>query len=166
MWWIFAIDTHSLLTGSGKGEYAESILRNGVSSLVVPRRQAFGSRRLSVAEVSGRDRENSVLDFHRTILMIAARLGLVARDLRAEYTQVYDHTAETANMRFLRRQQQVTQLQDTLRQTWHGRLPTLIAMGHGNKMVPVEARGIFEHVSSLPSHSLLSEAWLSQPRMG
>lgn len=92
-------------------------------------------------EPSKVDRGRYLIDVHRTILTIAARLGLLARDLRAN--RAYHRKI---NLNNLDQQQRVMQLQATLRNFWHRQLPILVAMGHDNKNVPVTARGIFEHV--------------------
>lgn len=152
--WIFAIDTHSVLCG-GKGDFAVSMLRNDALSSPIRHQQILDSRESPFAEESGSDRGRSLLDFHRAILTVAARLGLLARELRAEYSQSYlRHQGQARHVETVQRQQRVMQLQDTLRRTWKARLPYFIAKGFSNKSVPVKARGIFEHVSqTLPPTS-------------
>ena len=155
-WWVFAIDTHSVLSGSGQGDFAELMLRNGTLSAPVQYGQAVycGGSPFSKSFVN--DPGRSILEFHRIILTLAARLGLLARDLRAEYAQNYHHQGQSRHLGLVRRQQQVMQLQDTLRKTWKAHLPNFVAMGYSNESVSVQSRGIFEHVSNNNLLSTLS----------
>ena len=146
VWWVFAIDTHSVLSGSGKGDFAGSMLRNGALSPWVHHGQASDSRRSCVREPSDNDPGRYVLECHRTILTLAAQLGFLARDLRADYAQPYRLQGQARSMEALRRQNRVMQLRDTLRRTWDAQSPSLVAMGYSNESLPMEARGIFEHV--------------------
>ena len=149
VWWVFAIDAHSVLTGSGKGDFAESILRIRPLSPAAQQRRANDATRYSLPGFPGNDPGSFILEFHRKILTITARLGLLARDLRAEYARAYRLQSHTRNEGAMRRQQRVMQLQDVLRRTWRSRMPNIVAMGYSNESIPVEARGIFEHVSQV-----------------
>ena len=147
VWWVFAIDVHSVLTGSGNGDFAEYILRIRPLSPPAQHRRAIDARRYSIPRFPGNEPGSLILEFHRKILTITARLGLLARDLRAEYTRAYRLQSHTRNQGAMRRQQRVLQLRDVLRRTWRSRVPNIVAMGYSNESIPVEARGIFEHVS-------------------
>jgi len=144
LWWIFQISTYSVLSGSGKGEFIEWMLSDGGSSPSILCSQKTDPRvsLVRMPELLQNDSGPSIVEAHRTILTIAARLGLLARELRTNYAH-----QQTRNLKILHQQQRVMQLRGTLRQYWHGELPALIAMGHGRK--PVAARGILEHVSSV-----------------
>lgn len=142
-WWIFSISTHSVLSGSGKGEFVEWIFSIGAFSRSIHCGQDInsGGSAVGMPGPSESDRGRFIIKVHRNVLTFAARLGLLARDLRAN--RAYP---QRNNPKILHQQQRVVQLQGRLRNFWHGQLPALVAMGHDNKSVPVTARGIFEHV--------------------
>jgi hypothetical protein len=144
--WIFSISTHSVLSGSGKGEFVEWMISSGSLSPSIHCGQEidFGGSAVRMPEPSKSNPGRSIVEVHRTILTIAARLGLLARDLMANRAHPL-----TNNLKILHQQQRVMQLRSTLRNFWHGQLPALVAMGHGNKSVPVAARGIVEHTHAL-----------------
>ena len=87
----------------------------------------------------------SELEHHRSIALLAARLGLLARDLRQENRRQPNAFGSAAEL--MRRQQRVAELQDLLRRTWHAQVSVSEALGYCNRHVPVQSRGVFEHVS-------------------
>lgn len=90
------------------------------------------------------------LAFHRRIGILTAELGLLARDLRVEEKRnPHDRCQAVAR----RRQERIGALQDTLRRTWNEQMPISVANGYCNQILPVGARGIFEHVSGTLSTS-------------
>lgn len=86
----------------------------------------------------------SPLGFHRRISVLAAKLGLLARDLREEEERS-PHEKSRATIQG--RQERIRVLQDSFRRTWSVQMPSSVAGGYCNHMVPVGSRGIFEHVS-------------------
>lgn len=86
----------------------------------------------------------NALAFHRRLNILAANLGLLARDLRAEEKKdPRDRSQALIN----RRQERIGLLQDSLRRTWKVQMPKSVEHGYCNELLPVGARGIFEHVS-------------------
>lgn len=148
LWWIFAIDTHSILSGSGRGDFVQSMLG---SDRFLPSTGYFaiGSTKYSGQESLDSRQAPSVLDFHRAILIMAARLGFLAQDLRQSGSRPYDRQGQESNVHVMQREQQVMHLRDDLRRTWNRHSPTFVAMGYSNDSVPIEARGIFEHTYAL-----------------
>ena len=88
-----------------------------------------------------------VLEFHRSILVLAARLGLLARELRQTVAQCYGRQDQATHAGMTQRRQRVEQLRDRLRRTWKSQAANFDAMGYSNKTVPIHSRGIQEHVS-------------------
>lgn len=87
----------------------------------------------------------SILEFHRMITIRAARLGLLARDLRQEASQ---HENRLLNAKEVcSRRQRVDQFRDQFVKLWTSHLAAFKALGYTNNLVPVTDRGIFEHVS-------------------
>lgn len=89
----------------------------------------------------------SVLEFHRSILILAARLGLLARDLRQAVAQVQGRQTQISHTERIHWRHRVEQFRGNLRKVWNSQLPQYIAMGYSNEHVAVHDRGIFEHVS-------------------
>ena len=149
VWWVASIDTHVLLSGMGNGEFIETMLRNSIlPSGMDPQNpyHTYDYQPLSRGLASPSDHEAlpSALAFHRRISILAAELGLLARDLRAQEKQ-NPHDRSRAVMQS--RHEKIGVLQDTLRRTWNVQMPVSVANGYCNQVLPVGARGIFEHVS-------------------
>ncbi len=143
-WWVFHIDTHAVLSGSGTGEFVEAMLNNGLLTTTVDDRysSSAGSNGIMSYEAHAAQSE---LEHHRSISLVVARLGLLARDLRQENIRQTDvFGAPTELMRI---QQRITELQDLLRRTWHAQASAAEALGYSNRHVPIQSRGVFEHVS-------------------
>ena len=141
----------------GNGDFIETMLRNNMlPSGMDPQNPyhtydyKFPSRGL--ASPNGHEALPSALAFHRRISILAAELGLLARDIRAEEKQSPDDTSYAVVQS---RQERIGVLQDTLRRTWNVQMPVSVASGYCNQILPVGARGIFEHVSDSLSSCLL-----------
>ena len=141
----------------GNGDFIETMLRNNMlPSGMDPQNPyhtydyKFPSRGL--ASPNGHEALPSALAFHRRISILAAELGLLARDIRAEEKQNPDDTSYAVVQS---RQERIGVLQDTLRRTWNVQMPVSVASGYCNQILPVGARGIFEHVSDSLSSYLL-----------
>lgn len=147
IWWVASIDTHVVLSGMGNGEFVETMLRNNMlPSGMDPQYPYDTIRRNSPSRGLSNEHEAlpSALAFHRRPNVLAAELGLLARDLRVEESR-NPHDRSQAMVR--RRQERIGALQDTLRRTWNVQMPASVASGYCNQVMPVGARGIFEHVS-------------------
>ena len=86
----------------------------------------------------------SELEHHRNMSLVAARLGLLARDLRQENAQQSDIFGAPTEL--MRRHQRIAELQNLLRHTWHAQVSASEALGYSNRHVPIQSRGVFEHV--------------------
>ena len=149
VWWVANIDTHAVLSGMGNGEFIETMLRNNVLPSGMDPQNPYHTYDLNcpsggLASPNGHAALPSALAFHRRISILAAELGLLARDIRAEEKH-NPHDRSRAIMQS--RQERIGALQDTLRRTWNVQMPVSMASGYSNQILPVGARGIFEHVS-------------------
>lgn len=133
-----------MLSGSGTGEFVEAMLNNGMLTTTIDELQSSsaGSNGIMSYEAHAAQSE---LEHHRSISLVAARLGLLARDLRKENTQQSDIFGAPTGL--MRRQQRINELQDLLRRTWHAQASASEALGYSNRHVPIQSRGVFEHVS-------------------
>lgn len=139
------IDVHAVLTGGGNGICAESLLNSNLlpdSPRPDQRAGLAGSFSPCCAE---NELAPSVLEFHRKIYVQAAKLGLLARDLREEIVQHGGNKLTEREILF--RQQRTVRARDLFEQTWNAQAPIFSALGYANDRVPVKNRGIFEHVS-------------------
>ena len=136
----------------GNGEYIETMLRNNMlASGMDPQNPYhtydYNSPSRGLASQNGHEALPSALAFHRRISILAAELGLLARDIRAEEKQNPDDRSHAVTQS---RQERIGVLQDTLRRTWNVQMTVAVASGYGNQVLPVGARGIFEHVGDFP----------------
>lgn len=147
IWWVASIDTHVVMSGMGTGEFVETMLRhNMLPSGMDPEHPYDTIRSNSLSRGLSNEHEAlpSALAFHRRINVLAAELGLLARDLRAEERR---NPCDRSQTMVRRRQERIGELQDTLRRAWNVQMPASVASGYCNQIMPVGARGIFEHVS-------------------
>ena len=134
----------------GNGEFIETMLRNNMLPSGMDPQNPYHTYDYSLASrglasPDGHEALPSALAFHRRIGILAAELGLLARDLRAEEKQ-NPHDRSRAVIQS--RHERIGVLQDTLRRTWNVQMPVSVANGYCNQILPVGARGIFEHVSN------------------
>lgn len=80
--------------------------------------------------------------------ILAAELGLLARDIRAEEKQNPDNRGHATMQNWHER---IGVWQDTVRRAWDAQVPASMANGYSNQILPVGDRGIFEHVSVVTS---------------
>ena len=156
VWWVASIDTHVVLSGMGNGDFIETMLRNNMlPSGLDPQNPYhtydFRSPSYGLASPSGHEALPSALAFHRRISILAAELGLLARDIRAEEKR---NPGDRSRAVMQSRYERIGVLQDTLRRTWNVQMPVSVTNGYCNQVLPVGARGIFEHVSEPFSFSL------------
>lgn len=153
VWWVANIDTHVVLSGMGNGRFVETMLRHNL----LPSGLEADDNHQPATSIPAATPANpnlsdplysslpSALAFHRRICTLAAQLGLLARDLRAEV-----HRSSTSHdpVALSLRQQRVAGFQDLLRRTWAAQVPTSFSGGYANLVTRVEDRGLFEHVSA------------------
>lgn len=147
IWWTCVIDTHALLTGGGDGNYIETLLKNNMLPVLNNPIRQSGSLRPGSPLLKDSAKSPSVLEFHRIITVRAARLGILARDLRQETAQIKHRTITTEEA--LRRTQRVNLFRDRLMNVWNTHLKDFKALGYTNDCIPVKDRSIFEHVSRI-----------------
>jgi hypothetical protein len=148
LWWVCVIDIHALLSGSGKGSFVGNLISNGhvpTTTELLQTRDLF--------EASPASREEAammppILDFHRTILLLAADLGFLAKDLREMAERLTPmEQPRVAAARVRQWHQRVQALRDQLKRTWRMEIPLGMAPESRGLGLPARLRGIFEHVS-------------------
>ena len=144
VWWVACIDMHVMLSDMGKGEFLETMLRRrllppGIGS------DAYYTPTHSLPSPTPYAALPSSLSFHRRICVLVAELALLARDLRDKTKRMKPHEPSPATRQIW--QASIGVLQDTLRRTWKVQIPASKASEYCNQLLPVGARGVFEHVS-------------------
>ena len=145
IWWVANIDTHVVLSGMGSGEFIESMLRNDLlpSGLGSDLQHSPSNRLPATNEMVPLP---SSLSFHRRICVVIAQLSILARDIREEARKLLPHQPNPDTI--ARWHRRIEALRDTLRRTWNGQMSEHIAQRpDSHQLLPVNARGIFEHVS-------------------
>ena len=152
VWWVANIDTHVVLSGMGNGEFVETMIQhNLLPSGLEADDYHFPATSIPAATPTHSGIPDplystlpSALAFHRRVSTLAAQLGLLGRDLRAEEQR----DPANGNLAVLAgRQQRVANFQDSLRRTWAAQEPASVSGGYSNLLVPTGSRGLFEHVS-------------------
>ena len=133
----------------GNGEFVEAMLRHNILPSGFEPQRSFSTFDNSppsrcLTSTNGDEGLPSALAFHRRMVILAAELGLLARDIRAEEKQNPDNRSYAVMQS---RHERIGVWQDTLRRAWDVQVPASIANGYSNQLLPVGARGIFEHVS-------------------
>lgn len=142
VWWVASIDTHVVLSGMGDGSFCETMLRQNLLPTGIESETRYSP--FSNDLVPDLGALPSSLAFHRRIMVVAAELGLLTRDLREESRQLSPNQPSLDTIRHW--QERISTLQDTLRRAWNVQMPASVASGYCNQLLPVGARGIFEHV--------------------
>lgn len=146
VWYICMTDILVALCGCGSGGFVKAMLQYGLFPI---------DTRLVVSAASGmvRNEESEymslVMNFDGEIAVMAARLGLMARQLRRDAEQ-QTHVDETSFVSMQmgpgHRQQQISVIQQDLRWKWHQKPPELM-LGIRHNTLPAKVQGYYDHVS-------------------
>ncbi|MCJ1294762.1 hypothetical protein MMC34_006320 [Xylographa carneopallida] len=146
LWWVFIIDTHALLCGIGRGTFVSNLIRNGHVPTSADMIQAPGLVEPSSHVPEEAPLMPSTLDFHRAVTLLAARLGLLASTLRSAASLRRSSgqigVAQTSHPQW---QQQVHEIQESLKQAWRTQVPLALSTGYQDGNLPGRIRGIYKH---------------------
>lgn len=143
------IDINALLSGSGNGEFVESLLRSNLIPAASEHPLAIGLTEASNVQYGDAEVVLSILRVNRAVSILAARLGHLARDIREMLVRLRaDDQSQAVSPRteILNGQQQVLELREMFKRTWNNQLPAQLISHYRNEDVPERARGVFEHV--------------------
>ncbi|MCJ1431713.1 hypothetical protein MMC27_001068 [Xylographa pallens] len=147
LWWVFIIDTHALLCGIGRGTLISNLIRSGHVPTSADMIRAPGLVEPSSHVPEEAPMMPSTLDLHRAVTLLAARLGLLASSLRsAASMQRSSGQIRVAQASHPQWQQQVHEIQESLRQAWSTQVPMVLSTGYRDGTLPARIRGIYEHV--------------------
>ncbi|MCJ1282031.1 hypothetical protein MMC26_001354 [Xylographa opegraphella] len=146
VWWVFIIDTHALLCGIGKGTFISNLIRNGHVPTSADMIRAPGLVEPSSHVPEEAPMMPSTLDFHRVVTLLAARLGLIASNLRsAASLRISSAQPRVPQASHPQWQQQVHEIQESLRQAWRTQVPLALSTGYRDQTLPARICGIYEH---------------------
>ncbi|KAL9608508.1 MAG: hypothetical protein Q9167_006673 [Letrouitia subvulpina] len=145
LWWVCNIDTHALLCGTGDGELVEEMLRYNMFPTADNIIQLNGTEVCYDPLTEEASAMPAVLEFHRKIEMLTARLGLLARDMRKEYSSNTGREVKMSRSTINDYQRRIRDVQSLLRRTWTEQMPPYVVLGLGNQTLPLRARGIFDN---------------------
>ncbi|KAL9126937.1 MAG: hypothetical protein Q9217_004095 [Psora testacea] len=146
VWWVACIDIHVVLSGMGDGEYVKTMLCRRLLPTGIGSDSHYTPMRGLPTETDNGALPSS-LSFHRRICVLAAELGLLSKELRNEAKRLMPHPPSPETIQNW--QTRIMVLQDTFRRTWNVQMPASVASGYCNQLLPVGARGIFEHSFAL-----------------
>ena len=153
VWQVCLIDTNSVLSGTGNGEFVGTMLRSNLIPSGDEHPLALGLAIASLPSISA-ETLRSVIDFNRTVCILAAHLGLLSREIRekiAQYDTGNHPQPNPLQTDILHGRQRIMDLQARLRRTWITQMPAQLALSYNNEGLPEKVRGIYEHVSTFSS---------------
>ncbi|MCJ1245111.1 hypothetical protein MMC30_002312 [Trapelia coarctata] len=145
LWWVCIIDISALLSGCGAGSFIANMVSRGqvpttANLLGSPMRVERDAPTTAEARMMP-----AVLEFHRTISLLAAELGFLARELRQFGTQDLQELPRARIARIALWQQQVLAMRDKLKRAWRTQIPYALANNQSDQVLPARIRGVFEH---------------------
>lgn len=140
------IDIVVALCGCGTGGFVKAMLQHGLFPIDT---RFIVSATSSTASNDENEYMSLVVTFNGEIAVMAAKLGLVAQNLRREADQqTYADELSFARTQVRRsgRRQQILAIQQNLRWKWN-QMPPGIMMGVRNGTLPARIQGYYDHVS-------------------
>ena len=150
VWQVCMIDINAVLSGTGNGEFVETMLRSNLIPSGDEHFLALGLATASLPSISA-ETLRSIIDFNRTVCILAAHLGLLSREIReniAHYDLGNHPQPESLQTEILHGRQRILDLQARLRRAWITQMPAQLASSYNNEGLPEIVRGIYEHVST------------------
>lgn len=154
IWWIFSLDATALLSGSGTGDFVDTM--HGSNHLPTTTELLDGSVLVGTDPLQPDEVElvPLAIELYRQMTILAAKTGRLARRLRgAAGWPGHGEPSTLVRADIVHRQQQVSELRASLKQTWRTQVPPALLNGYQENSLPRRACGIFETVSlrlSLP----------------
>lgn len=143
---ICMIDIVVALCGCGTGGFVKAMLQHGLFPIDT---RFIISATSSTAPNDENEYVSLVVTFNGEIAVMAAKLGLVAQNLRREadqQTYADEPSLARTQRRRSRRRQQILAIQQNLRWKWN-QMPPGIIMGVRNGTLPAKVQGYYDHVS-------------------
>ncbi|KAI9789653.1 MAG: hypothetical protein M1835_001509 [Candelina submexicana] len=161
VWWIFIIDMYASLSGSGGGEFIDTALEKELLPPLHEQLPPLGTQGSNNFYPEEREVFPAVLSLNRKVILLAARLGGLARELRIAAAQRLSRNAPVSGsveVAAIDRRGQLNEIQWSFRQLWREESSTCLPEDwiHTNRRLPPRVQGVFEHVS----HADALESWV------
>ena len=152
LWWICKIDINALLSGCGKGEFIDDMMKTNEIPTVAALLQFPCIAMTDVAHAHGREAITSTLTSYQKLFLIAAEIGQLARHLRQQSAmQRRSRGSRTSPTLETQSRQQVSQLREKLKEFRYGGLPASPASRQRPQCISGQLQSILDQVSSFQS---------------
>ncbi|KAI9717547.1 MAG: hypothetical protein M1812_004688 [Candelaria pacifica] len=172
VWWIFIIDMYASLSGSGEGEFIDTALKRDLIPPLHEQLPPLGIEGSNNYYPEEREVFPAVLSLNRKMILLAARLGGLARGLRISVAQGLPGNAslsESVEMTAINRRGQVNEIQWAFRRLWTEESRNCLPEDwiHTDRRLPTRVQGVFEHAYALYRACMIyshTSMWTSQRR--
>lgn len=150
IWWLCNLDMNALFSGAGTGDFVGYMLKNDIVPPPSFHLYPLGIDGSSI--VYGEETETlpKILQLNYDVTLLAVRIGLLARELRAEASEhafTADMLSQGLQIDADLRRSRVQELQEALRQIWD--LPNTVRLEQQIEELPSRPRQVLEQASSL-----------------
>jgi hypothetical protein len=146
IWLVCHIDIHAVFSGSGTGEFFDTMLENDM--LPPPSFQLYplGMDGSSVISPEEADSLPTILQLNYDITVLAARLGQLGRELRREaVAQLFPNESVQNRTDTKMRQRRTFELQEAFRQLWQA--PAVVLIDQAVETLSPRSLEIYQQVS-------------------
>ncbi|KAK4996284.1 hypothetical protein LTR66_004082 [Elasticomyces elasticus] len=152
VWWICLVDIYACLGGSGSGDFTQKILQSNMFPPALEQLPLLWPNQAARFYPEELEIFPQVLELNHGVVLAAANLGLLARQIRMEAETTMPSTEILA-----RRQQHIIQIQQEFHNVWRERCPTQLSPStpYSSQHLPWRVQMIFEHAYLLYHASLL-----------
>jgi len=148
IWLVCHIDLHAVFSGSGSGEFINTMLENDMMPPPSFHLYPLGLDGSSVIYTDEVDTLPAILQLNYDISILAARLGQLGRELRKEaVSQSFPNESVQKRIDTKMRQRRIFELQEAFRQLWQA--PTIILIEQSANSLPARSLEIYQQASSL-----------------
>jgi hypothetical protein len=146
IWLVCHIDLHAVFSGSGSGEFINTMLENDMMPPPSFHLYPLGLDGSSVIYTDEVDTLPAILQLNYDISILAARLGQLGRELRKEaVSQSFPNESVQKRIDTKMRQRRIFELQEAFRQLWQA--PTIILIEQSANSLPARSLEIYQQVS-------------------
>ncbi|KKY17407.1 hypothetical protein UCRPC4_g05651 [Phaeomoniella chlamydospora] len=146
-WWTFQIDLYALLSGSGPGDYVENMLKNDIVPLPSYHLAPLGPDGMSLIYPEEADTLPLLLQLNYEVVMLAARLGLLAKELRIGTSITTFAGPSALRVDTCIRNRRIFEIQEALRRMWTA--PNILHIQQSADLLPPRPKRLLEHANAL-----------------
>ena len=148
IWLVCNIDIYAVFSGAGSGEFVGTLMKNNIIPPPDSHQHPLGTDGSSIIYPEESDTLPTVLQLRYNVSVRAARLGLLAQELRKEargqtYADEPFMTQKRIDTRV--RQRRILKLQEEFRHLWT--VTNIVMLEQRLKLLPRRSKEIFQQVS-------------------